>query len=282
MLGIVQARLHLDRAHLGIELWLDRRQLGLEYAALEGVDPDLHRLADREVGARLLRQGEVDIEIVEIGQGDDRRAGVEELADLDLAHAELAGEGRAHQLLGDDRLGVGDARLGDGEVALVLIDGLLGGILLVGELAVAAEGDLRQAGLGLEGREIGLLRLVVELHQRIAGLHLGARFEHDLHDPAAELGRDRHLVHGAHAADAVEIARHGRGRDGDGRDRRGRLGRRDESRDHALFALLEEIEARPESPAITASHDDETQDQRATDSTSAAGRSRALPKGPRA
>ena len=150
MLGIVQARLHLDRAHLGIELGLDRRQLGLEHAALEGIDPDLHRLAHREIGARLLRQGEVDIEIVEVGQGDDRRAGVQVLADLDLAHAELAGEGRAHQLLGDDRLGVGDSRLGHGEVALVLIHGLLGGILLVGELAVAAERDLRQRAWALK------------------------------------------------------------------------------------------------------------------------------------
>ena len=160
--------------------------------------------ADGEVGARLLRQGEVDIEIVEIGQGDDRRAGAEELADLDLAHAELAREGRAHELLGDDRLGMGHARLGDGEIALVLIHGLLGGILLVGELAVAPERDLRQTGLGLEGRKIGLFRLVVELHQRIARIHAGAGFEHDLHHPAGELGRDRHLMHGTDGADAVE------------------------------------------------------------------------------
>ena len=67
---------------------------------------------------------------IEVGQGDDGRAGTEILADIHLAHAKVAGEGRAHQLLGDDRLDTGDVGLRHLEFALVLVDGLLRHVLL--------------------------------------------------------------------------------------------------------------------------------------------------------
>ena len=156
----------------GIELRLDRRQLGLEHPVREGIDANLDRLADRESGARLLRQGEVDVELVEIGEGDDRRAGVEILADIDLAHAELAGERRADQFLVDQRLGVGDAGAGPRRGRSRSDPRSAGRVYCwLASLRLRLQVDLREPGLGLKIGEIGLLRLVVELHQGIAGLH---------------------------------------------------------------------------------------------------------------
>ena len=81
-------------------------------AARIGVDRDAHGLPDLELRAVLLRHGEVRIEHRQIGQRHDLRARRQILTDLDLANAELAVERRAHQLLRDDGLGLGDAGLG--------------------------------------------------------------------------------------------------------------------------------------------------------------------------
>ena len=64
------------------------------------------------VAAVLFRHREVGVQLRQIGQRDDLRARRQILADFDLADAEFAVERRAHQLLRDDRLGLGDAGIG--------------------------------------------------------------------------------------------------------------------------------------------------------------------------
>src|SRR6266542_5363701 len=78
--------------------------------------------SDGELRHRLLGQQEVDEDRIERLQGGDHRAGREELAEIDLAQAELAGEGSAQGLLVDDRLLLGDLRLGVAQVGLVVVD----------------------------------------------------------------------------------------------------------------------------------------------------------------
>ena len=129
------------------------------------------------------------------------RAGGEELADLDMADAEFAVERRAHQLLRDDRLGLGDAGIGLVIGGLRLIDGRLRPELARRKLLGAIQRQLRHRGLRLEAREIALVGAVEQLHQRTAGLHAGAGGEHDVGDAARDVGSDVHLMHGGEIAD---------------------------------------------------------------------------------
>ena len=93
------------------------------------------------------------------------------LADLDVADAEFAVERRAHQLLRNDRLGLGDAGIGLVIRRLRLIDGRLRAELARRQLLGAVQRQLRHRGLRLEAREIALLGAIEQLHQRAAGLH---------------------------------------------------------------------------------------------------------------
>ncbi|MET4741396.1 hypothetical protein ABIF73_005535 [Bradyrhizobium japonicum] len=181
----------------------------------------LTTLADLEVGAVLFRHGEVRPQLRQIGQRDDRRAGCQILSNLDLAHAEIAGERCAHQLLRDHRLGLGDAghRLIVG--SLRVIDGRLRAELARGQLLGAVERELRDGRLRLVIGEVALLRHVEELHQRRAGFDMGARLELDLGDAAVDVGADVDLMHGDEPADGGEQVRH---------DFRLRLGRADRGR----------------------------------------------------
>ena len=72
----------------------------------------------------------------------------------------------------------------------------------------AAERDLGEIGQSLKIGQIGAFGIVVELHQTIAGLHLGAGFEENLGDPPVDLGGDGNLMDGNHAADPIEIVGH--------------------------------------------------------------------------
>ena len=107
-------------------------------------------------------------------------AGGEVLPDLDLAHAELAGERRADQLLRDQRLGLDDLRPRLVELALLLVDGFPRLELALGELARALQCGFGPARLRLVIGEIAAFRRVVELDQRVAGFDRRARLEEDL------------------------------------------------------------------------------------------------------
>jgi len=78
--------------------------------------------ADGDLRSELRRQREIDVERRKVGQRDDRRTGVEVLAEIDLAHPQLSAERRANFLLRDDRLGLLDQRIGLAKLAGRRID----------------------------------------------------------------------------------------------------------------------------------------------------------------
>ena len=65
-----------------------------------------------ELVDRLLRHEEIDVDRIERLQRHDRGAGGEILAEIDRANAEMPGERRAQGFLVEDRLLLGDLRLG--------------------------------------------------------------------------------------------------------------------------------------------------------------------------
>ena len=165
--GIGQGRLDPHHAGRRVDLRLDRGDLALEH-----LGRDRRRRAARPAAptatedAVLLGQGEVGVELVEVGQRHQRVAGADILAELDPAQAELAAERRLDQLLVDDRLAARDPgpRLLEG--LLVLVDIGLGGEVAPRQLPGPLEIGDRQPLARLVAGEIGLLGRVVELHQR--------------------------------------------------------------------------------------------------------------------
>ena len=146
--------------------------------------------------------------MLQIGQGHHRRARVQILPDLDLPDPEPPGKRRLDQLLRDDRLGLEDPRPRLVELALVLVDRLARGELLFRQFSIALDGDLRHPHLRLVTSEVAALGRVVQLDQRVAGLDRAAGGEKDLRQPAADLGRDRHLMHRGQRADRGGEMRH--------------------------------------------------------------------------
>ena len=100
---MAQRRLDPHHPGCGVDLRLDRGDLALEHLAGIGVGTQLDRLADRDRGPVPLGQGEVGVEVCQVGKGDQGVAGPDILAELHAAQAELAGERRLDQLLVDDR-----------------------------------------------------------------------------------------------------------------------------------------------------------------------------------
>ena len=84
-----------------------------------------------------------------------------------MTHAEFAVERRPHQLLRNNRFGLGDAGIGLVVGRLRLIDGRLRAELPGGELLGAIERQLRPRRLCLEAGEIALLGPIEQLHQRL-------------------------------------------------------------------------------------------------------------------
>ena len=177
----------------------------------------------------------------------------EELAEIDLAQAELAGERRAQGLLVDDRLLLGDLRLGVAQVGLVVVDDRLADGLGLELLDVAVVGDLGELRRRLERLQLGDLVLGAQAQQDLAGLHLVARLEQDLLDHARHFQRQVGAAHGAQAADGVDrglpVAALGLG----GRDRLGRVG-------HAGHGFLD-LAVDEDLEAEQASQDHAEQDQ---------------------
>ncbi len=92
------------------------------------------------------------------------------MSELDLSDAEPALERRTDQLLGDDRIGLDDASARLVERHLVLIDLLLRAVLPVAQRLRALHLDRGHSRLRLEIGEVAALRLVIDLHQRVAFL----------------------------------------------------------------------------------------------------------------
>src|SRR5690606_33831707 len=166
----------------------------------------------------------------QVVEGGDDRARGDQGARADLAHAQHAGEGRAHHAVG--QVGLDLPHLGAGAVAggALRIERGARDQLAVGQLLLAAQHALglvvRRAG----GGERRLLLLAAERHQRRAGRDVVATFEvHAVHD-LAHLGGDLDRfprLHRAQRADAVVEGLHGQRGGGHhhGRRARGAAGR---------------------------------------------------------
>ena len=168
-----------------------------------GVDCDADGLTDLEHRAALFGNREVRVELRQVGQGHDLGAGSEKLADFDMANTELAIEWRQHALLGDDRLGLGNAGRGLVISGLRGVNGGLRAELARRQLLGAVERKLRAGRLRLETRQIALVGRIVELHQGRARLHMDAGREHDVGDTPADIGGDIDLVPAARSPTAV-------------------------------------------------------------------------------
>src|SRR5207302_174665 len=100
---------------------------------------------------------EIDVKLPEVGQGHDRHARAQKLPELDLAHPETAREWCADQLLGDDRLGLGDLSARLFELRLVLVDRRLRRDLALRQVLRTLQRDPRPALLRLVIGEIAAL-----------------------------------------------------------------------------------------------------------------------------
>ena len=157
-----------------------------------------------------------------------------------MADAEHAVERRAHQLLRNDRLGLGNAGVGLVIRRLRGIDRRLRTELTRGKLLGAIQRQLPDDGLRLEAREIALIGGVEQLHQRTSRLHGGAGGKHDVGDAPADIGGDVDLVHGGEIADRRQQVRDHLGLGlGDGHRRRRRLVVGEELRDHVAAECIE-------------------------------------------
>ena len=118
-----------------------------------------------------------------------------------MTDAEFAVERGTHQLLRNDRLGLGDTRNGRIIGGLRRIDGRLRAKLARRQLLGALQRRLRPDRLRLETGEVALLGTVEQLHQRRARVHVGTRREHDVGDAPGDIGGDIDLMHGGEVAD---------------------------------------------------------------------------------
>jgi hypothetical protein len=189
----------------------------------------------------LFRDGEIGPKRRQVCQSDDRATGIEIAAEIDLAHTELSGEGRADQLLGDLRLRLGDPGFCLVAQALLLVNHLSALEFPRRQLLVAIEIGAGDAGQSLETGQVAAFGRVVELYQRVAGIHFRAGREHDLGDHAADFGSDRHLTNGHERADGRQIFGDRADLRGHSGDRRGRrMESHSRSRRRLVIAVVED------------------------------------------
>ncbi|MNZ75634.1 hypothetical protein D3C78_941140 [compost metagenome] len=171
-------------------------------------------------GEVLLRQEEVHQQGGQVLQGGDRGARRDVVADVHLADADGAAEGRVEAFLrqrclelGDD--GGGALVLGGETVELALGDGATGD-----QVAATLVLHLGQAEIGLGGAQGGFLDGAFQLDDGLAFLDLVAGGEQHLAHRAGGFGGERHALVGAQGADgrqavlpAALLGRHGRDAD---------------------------------------------------------------------
>ena len=200
-IGIGDRGLNTDVTRISQDLRLDRGDLAVEGPARIGIDRNTNNLTNLERGAALLRHGEVCVQHRQVGQADDLRAGGEKLTDLDATNAKFAIERRTHELLGNDRFGLGNAGIGLIVGRLHRIDGRLRAELARRQLLGAIKRQRSAGRLCLKARKIALLGAIEQLHERASGFHRSASGEHDVRDAARDIGGDVHLMHGCEIAD---------------------------------------------------------------------------------
>ena len=134
-------------------------------------------------------------------QRHDRRAGGDELTEIDLAHTQPPGERCANDLFRHECLLPRDLSAGDLQVRGIGVDGRLRHAMHGQLLLVALQVHRGEVGAGLQLRQFRLVVIRPQPQQHGSRRHGLAGLEIDLIDDAADLGRQVGAVRGARGAD---------------------------------------------------------------------------------
>ena len=183
---------------------------------------------------RLLGNGKVGVDRIELLERHQRRPHRHILPEVDVAQAEPAGERRPDRLLGDDGAGAFDGRGGGIARGERGVDGRLRGVALDDQRFLAGERRVRVLELGEAVREVRLLDRIVDVDEQRAGFDVFARLEMLGGDHSRRLRRDDDALIGAQRADRRQFRRPFLGLDrlGGHRRRLRREGRGDEPLHH--------------------------------------------------
>ena len=152
-----------------------------------GRDDDLHRLADGDFRYRLLGHEEVDVEAAEVLQGGDHGAAGQVVANVHLANADGAAEGRDDAFFAERSLELIDRGLALFQDRREPIELAFGNGLAAHQLAAATVIELGQPEVGLGGFEQGAFHGAVQSQQRLTGLDLLPGLELQVDDRAVGL-----------------------------------------------------------------------------------------------
>ena len=223
----------------GIDTGIER----LEFGGKRAVRKRIHLQRDRKTGPQLRRiargQREIHIELRQILQRGDHCAGGYVIAEIDAANTDAAGKRCKDPLVADTRLGFRELRPRALEIGPAAIElGLRNGFLR-NQLEIALVEDFRQVQGGDLVLAAGLLHVVVEHQQQLAGLDSVTGIEIQRGDLAAGFRTEIDPAHGLDGADRIQVMAPGfagcdRGRDGHRRRRKIRTGQLAET--HILIA----------------------------------------------
>ena len=152
----------------------------------------------------MLRHEEIEKDRIERLQRHDDGPGAEILAEVDGADAEMAGKRRAQEFLVEDRLLLGDLRLGVFQIGRVGVQGGLADRLDLELLEVALIGDLVQLRRRLQRFELGGVVVGAQLQQQRALFDIVSGIERDRIDDAGDFQRQVGPLHGAQTADRLD------------------------------------------------------------------------------
>src|SRR6266545_4690130 len=257
---VTERGLNLNVARGLVDDRVQGRDRARRVGALDPLSGHADLSADSKLAQLLLRHGEVHVDRVERLERHDRIAGLQVLAEVDLADAENPGKRRPDRLAPDRGLRLPRLR----DRLLVLGRGLvvfrLRGDAFLTQTFYPLEVDGREAALRLGVGELRLFLTGVEPHEHVAGSHFLAGVELDPRNEPGQVGGDGHAVHGLDRPDGGDRRRppllpradrgHRFGRRLKGRvlrdarldlpvfhgsDDRDECGHPDESQDHSLF-----------------------------------------------
>lgn len=192
-LRVRQGRLYLHKACCA-DHRIDRHHPRLEVLPTHRVHRQCQHLPGVHFGGGLLAQGEVHMQLADVGQADDGLASGQVLALMHTADAELAGERSTNGLLRNQRLDMLQLTTGHVHGRGGVVQQLLRHGIHRAQFAAALQHHVSVTQPGLQLHAQGLLGCVVELHQQLPGRDCLPRLEGDAGNTPWHLGRHLHLV----------------------------------------------------------------------------------------
>ena len=203
--GIRQHSAHRYRAAIGINLRVNRLDLGLEDAPRHGIELQLHLLLALELALKTLRQFKVHIHRRQVFDVDQIGTVFDIVANVDAADTHRAIK------RGDDThavqpgAGQRQLRLYHLHIGGALVHHALGDKALGYQLLVALEVGTRDRHLRVGLAHFGALQHVVQLHHHIALAHAGTIGKAQRHDAAGYLGAQDHVLARTHATHRLRV-----------------------------------------------------------------------------